>query len=131
MSSEKKDKKDKKATDKKEKKEPADKKEKISKSEFTSGDKLEAIYASLDANKYTSLSFKTKFATDTTKLFKHAKKATSLSALELIGVGTTAMNTKEILQLAETSHTLTYLRLSDHCLDPQALARINHNIYLI
>lgn len=127
MSSDKKDK------DKKKHKKEAEKERKTKdpKSDFVSENKLDAIYANLDANKYTSLSFKTKFATDTSKLFKHARKSTSLSALELQGVGTGPINTKEIIQLLEASNTLTFLRLSDHGLDAISLARIStHQCFL-
>jgi hypothetical protein len=118
MSSDKKDK------DKKKDKKEVEKEKKSGKADFISENKLDAIYANLDANKYTSLSFKTKFPTDTTKLFKHARKSTALNALELIGVGTAPINTKEIIQLLEASTTLTFFRLSDHGLDAPSLARI-------
>ncbi len=116
MSSDKKDK------DKKSSTKPADKKDK--RDAVTSEQKLDQILLNLDSNKYTSLSFKTKFAADTTRLLKHAKKSTSLTALEISGPGIADVNTHEILQLLEASQALVYLRMADHCLDPTSISRI-------
>lgn len=88
-----------------------------------SKDQLEKVYDNLDSHKYTTLKWKAIFDTETTKFFKHVKRSTNLTALEIKGSGLAPKHAGDLCQLVDQSRKLICLRIKDHSLDGPSFSR--------